>query len=1333
MAAKDVTLHAGNSSVYIEDTAISGFDNTGSTWPGRIFGAGIVEYINDNNTNSGIIAYFESSSITLKNVSGLTYDKDTQNISRNPGGRIYGGGQIYQTKNALLNIGSTSITIQGEETALEEVYGGSVISGTIGRDDLSVAIVGKTEVVLENGSVQGFLVGGNNTNWFGQSVVGVLDEVNGKHEYAGYKFNDGSTHVEMQNGGSDTLKIVGANMVDYSSNINQNSDRKAAMYGDAVVDIKGGQAQMAIGGGLALWEGGPSGTPTDTAPMSEMTGTTTVNVSGGNIQQVIGASAALSYGTTPEAMAAVAAQTGTATVNITGGTVKNVIGGGVVLTQGKASLNGDALVTISGGTVKNVVGGGYIAKGDSSAASSEANVTNTKVVITGGKITGDIYAGGVVETNAKGTATVTGNAEVVFASDIGFEGKVYGSTATVEGVSTLAFGDAEHQYNGAFKGTFSGFDRLNAAAGSNVSLSSLTDASVGSALTIGGDGVVSISDLNLTSGKVTIDGGTTKLGKVTKFGGGVTLNGGALESSSSVLFTKGLGTDYTADDAGAISTGLTLTKGTVSVNDAKYNLAYAASAGGLAATASKGEVSVVFTGDLVNTTDGSVNKITVEEAGTDSVSSAVIYANARLDAVTDVDASKTHLVLGANSGSVSDEVILIEKQALGVQGIDLIDSIEKVTVESGHALTLVGNGQGSLITGGTKDATVTVGGILQLGVDGATSGGRLDQAVTVEKGGQILVSAGKFALSSLDLSGTLIVNSDLSIDVLGTENNADNGAITVGTDASSGRLAIGKSFGGHHIFLDPIFQNGVGIEGASSLIYSQSGVADQIEVGRNSYVVIGTDSESAFLNAFAKTGYAWGTDAITAAAYLAGPVDVAKGALIVDGSRTNASTSLTNGSVLFAANSLLVADVAELPSGTALITGSSISVDEAAKAVLTNVKAGTYKLTSTTAEADMWTKENIASANAIFAVKSVDDAANTVTFEQQAAQNVYGGLMQGTALVDAAMGKTGADFDYVNALLTDVSGNAALAAARFDAAMNPAGALGAFTNAHDRAADMKRAVRAQTAESTATGLWVQVDGGFTDFDGLSTPAQSLDLDMDHYGLTIGAQGGFDKATFGAAFMGGSGTTDNDRVNAEDDFDYYGLKVYGRYDFGFLHVTADAGVTWLKSDFSVKGAASTEADTTTTVYDFGIAAGHDFALEKAVVTPFVGVDVYSIKSDGYSTNHGAKVDSADATVVEFPIGARVAAAFETESGFTVKPAFDLAVIPSAGDTDIESKVRFADASSNYRFTFADDVRVSSNLSLSATGRNCGFGLSAGYDWGDEERSGFNIRGTFRYAF
>lgn len=1236
-----------------------------------------------------------------------------------------------------MNIGATTVTIRGEETALEEVYGGSIISGTIGRDDLSVAVVGKTEVVLENGTIKGMLVGGNNTNWFGQSVVGVLDDTNGKYQYAGHKFNDGSTHVEMQNGGDESLWIVGANMVDYSSYINQNSDRKAAMFGNAVVDIKGGQAQMAIGGGLAIWGGqgsNQSGTPSDTAPMSEMTGTTTVNVSGGTIEYVIGASAAMSYGTTPEGMAAVALQTGTSTVNITGGTVENVVGGGLVLAQGNASLEGNALVTISGGAIKNVVGGGYIAKGQTSSDSSEANVANTKIVITGGKITGDIYAGGVVENGATGSAKVIGNAEVVFASDIGFEGKVYGSNATVDGVSTLAFGDAEHQYNGAFKGNFSGFDRLNAAAGSNVTLASLTDASVGSALTIGGDGTVSISDLNLTSAAITIDGGTTKLGKVTKFGGGVTLDGGTLESSSSVLFTKGLGTDYTADDAGAISSGLTLTKGTVSVNDAKYNLAYAASAGGLAATASKGEVSVVFTGDLVNATDGSVNKITVEEAGTDSVSSAVIYANARLDAVTDVDASKTHLVLGANSGNTANEIILIEKQALGVQGIDLIDTIEKVTVESGHALTLVGNGQGSLITGGTKDATVTIGGILQLGVAGATSGGRLDQAVTVEKGGQILVSAGKFALSSLNLSGTLIINSDLSIDVLGTESTEEKkGAITVGTDASSGRLAIGKSFGGHHIFLDPVFQNGVGVEGASSLIYSQSGVTDHIEVGRNSYVVIGTDSDSAFLNAFAKSGYVWGADGITAAAYLAGPVDVTNGALIVDGSRTNASTSLTNGSVLFAANSLLVADVAELTSGTALITGSSISVDDAAKAVLTNVKAGTYKLTSTTAEADMWTKENIASANAIFAVKSVDDSANTVTFEQQAAQNVYGGLMQGTALVDAAMSKTGADFDYVNALLTDVSGDAALAAARFDAAMNPAGALGAFTNAHDRAADMKRAVRAQTAESSETGLWVQVDGGFTDFDGISTPAQSLDLDMDHYGLTIGAQGGFDKATFGAAFMGGSGTTDNDRVNAEDDFDYYGLKVYGRYDFGFLHVTADAGVTWLSSDFSVKGPASTKADTTTTVYDFGIAAGHDFALEKAVVTPFVGFDVYSIKSDGYSTNHGAKVDSADATVVEFPIGARVAAAFETESGFTVKPAFDLAVIPSAGDTDIESKVRFADASSNYRFTFADDFRVSSNLSLSATGRNCGFGLSAGYDWGDEERSGFNIRGTFRYAF
>ena len=58
------------------------------------------------------------------------------------------------------------------------------------------------------------------------------------------------------------------------------------------------------------------------------------------------------------------------------------------------------------------------------------------------------------------------------------------------------------------------------------------------------------------------------------------------------------------------------------------------------------------------------------------------------------------------------------------------------------------------------------------------------------------------------------------------------------------------------------------------------------------------------------------------------------------------------------------------------------------------------------------------------------------------------------------------------------------------------------------------------------------------------------------------------------------------------------------------------------------------------------------------------------------------------------------AFQTSSGFSVAPSFSLAVVPTVGSKDIDSKVRFAGAESTYNFTFADDEKVRSQLGIEA---------------------------------
>ena len=127
---------------------------------------------------------------------------------------VYGGGQNYKggtEDKAQLKVGSTKVTIDGKKTALAEVYGGSIISGTGNK---GTAVTGKTDVTINDGKIVDYVVGGNNTNWNGYSVVGIEDK-NGKEYKNGQTYADGSTKITINGGDMSTAQIIGGSLTDY--------------------------------------------------------------------------------------------------------------------------------------------------------------------------------------------------------------------------------------------------------------------------------------------------------------------------------------------------------------------------------------------------------------------------------------------------------------------------------------------------------------------------------------------------------------------------------------------------------------------------------------------------------------------------------------------------------------------------------------------------------------------------------------------------------------------------------------------------------------------------------------------------------------------------------------------------------------------------------------------------------------------------------------------------------------------------------------------------------------------------------------------------------------
>lgn len=862
---------------------------------------------------------------------------------------------------------------------------------------------------------------------------------------------------------------------------------------------------------------------------------------------------------------------------------------------------------------------------------------------------------------------------------------------------------------------------------------------------------------------------------------------GTLSTTTDQIFTNGLGVDGTATDAGSqIYAGgqydkLALTGGTLAFSDAFYNDLYKKSAENTLNDKSK--TTLVFNGQRVDA-KGSVDIGDIEDNDKTVESNVTVKVDADETGKAEIDKS-----FGVSRIELSEKVkdILIKAKDAAEKVIKLVGS-DKADGEliSGESLSTIAVGEkatlqlgeaGSIHNQGQISAALTVG---ESGTLAVKTGDFKLADVTVKKG-MVNVDAGKVtfknltanegainisdgasvAVSNLTLQGNsqIAAGTNMSVTKLVLDKSADaahkiTGAMTIdelavtgnknvtlnigteGEDGTRGDLTLkGDSLAGLSFFLDPAYVDGQTIANGSRLMFAGNTIDGKVAVGQNSYVVLGGTDDSNLTAAFNSGKVTWGNadGAVLAAAYVAKPItiDPTTGGLLVNGTLTS-SQDVTAGSVTFAANSALVADVTNVTNGTALITADTVSVAEGSKAVLVGTlrQGTTYKLTSNAAANLNWA-HNLVAGNALWKLTMNDDG--TISTRLTDASVIFGSSMQGTALANAGME---ADNEYVNKLLTDESGNIANlgnTAARFDAAMNAAGALTTFTTAYDRASDLRQIVREEAVKGEGNRLWARVTGGKTKLKGISTGGADLHTKTNAYGLVIGGEAELSSVTLGAAFTAGTGDTKNSAVSGKDDFDFYGLSVYGTTTLGSVDVLADASVNVLKSDLTVGGVADVDTDVTTSVYSFGVQGQKTFALDVADITPFIGANVYHVRGDSYSNGHGAHVASSNATAVEFPIGAKVSKDFETVAGMKVAPAFSLAVVPTVGNRDIDSKVKFAGAQSTYNYTFTDDVKVRTKLGVDATSGNFNFGLHAGYEWGNEERSSASVEARLKYMF
>ena len=158
---------AGDSIVTVNNAVMNGYTKGVSTWNGRIFGAGIVQYT-ENSTYT-----VNSTTVRASNILGQDTEEGSGEVTHNPGARIFGGGQLYNNglaqKNTLTVL-STDVELTGAESEVMDVIGGSIVSGT-NKYDTNKVVLGSSKVHVADAYVANRIVGGNDVNWFGTGKV----------------------------------------------------------------------------------------------------------------------------------------------------------------------------------------------------------------------------------------------------------------------------------------------------------------------------------------------------------------------------------------------------------------------------------------------------------------------------------------------------------------------------------------------------------------------------------------------------------------------------------------------------------------------------------------------------------------------------------------------------------------------------------------------------------------------------------------------------------------------------------------------------------------------------------------------------------------------------------------------------------------------------------------------------------------------------------------------------------------------------------------------------------------------------------------------------------
>ena len=654
--------------------------------------------------------------------------------------------------------------------------------------------------------------------------------------------------------------------------------------------------------------------------------------------------------------------------------------------------------------------------------------------------------------------------------------------------------------------------------------------------------------------------------------------------------------------------------------------------------------------------------------------------------------------------------------------------------------------------------------------DGQTNvSGKLTSASVELSGGALNVSGAVDSSSVTASKGDIKVAGTLAADVLTTSSDVQ---LNIGDQGSAGRVVARQAqLQGGRVFLDPAWKGNDALADASHGVFTfvNNEIDGLLTAGQNSLLVLGDTDTGWALDAFGRSSLQWGQNGVTAALAIRKPqtLNGTLGAVMVDGTKTSAPV-LTPNTATFADGSLLLVDGSGLNGAAALTSqGGTLNVDAGAKLLIDNITQGEYAITSgfSVSNVQGWNGDNLSTPDNLIGLVLGKDADGSMKVQATArrSSDVFRGLslvntmdaIWGKGLNDTESGNMGIRFlsRAVNEkhlpkadTVHTVDGAAQIAVAGGVQGMAVAAADAPVRAIQDHASlSHMTTTREGAIRKDGLNLWINALYGAEHARNLGAGSLDGGYNADFGGIVFGGDYAFGDFRVGMALNAGSGTARSrgDFNATKNDFDFWGMNLYGSWSRDQFNIVGDLGYSANKNEVKQDLPATMQlgqlrADVDTGVLTAGLRGEYRFETDWADVTPHVGVRYYNLRTDGFTSridDHDVfRVGRDTQEIWTFPIGVSFSRDFETSSGWKVKPRADLSVAPAAGDLKAKAKARVPGvaASDTIKARMMDSVSFDGTLGLEVQKDNISFGLDYGIR-ASEHKAGHGVNVSFTYKF